>query len=113
MKLMSFWELVGSERSNKITPANMLELEASTERTSPQEDSSMVNDSKIIEVELTADTPSESPEVSVIAEKSTERKSKSRQDEFRQAEHFAENKLLNLSKLFDRNLLVELTTELK
>ena len=87
----------------------MLELEASTELTSPQGNIPNANDSKIIEVDLTADTPSESPEMSLVAGKKTERKS--RQDDFRQAEHLEDINLLNLSKLFDRNLLAELTTE--
>ena len=39
------------------------------------------------------------------------RERKSRQQEFRQAENRGEKNLLNLSKLFDRNLLAELTTE--
>ena len=106
---MSFWDLVGSERTDKITPENMLELEASTELTSPQGNIPNANDSKIIEVDLTADTLSESPEMSLVAGKRTERKS--RQDDFRQAEHLEDINLLNLSKLFDRNLLAELTTE--
>ena len=36
---------------------------------------------------------------------------KSRQNDFRQSENREDNNLLNLSKLFDRNLLAELTTE--
>ena len=35
MKLMPFWDLAGSERTDKVTPENMLKLEASTEMTSP------------------------------------------------------------------------------
>ena len=106
-KLMSFWDLVGSERTDREKPENMLQLEASTELISPQRDYTSVNDSKIIEVDLTADTTSESPEVSLVAGRET----KSRQQEFRQAENREENNLLSLSKLFDRNLLAELTTE--
>ena len=59
-------------------------------------------------MDLTANTPSERPEVSIVARRRTKRKS--RQDEIRQAEQLEENNLLNLSKLFDRNLLAELTT---
>ena len=89
MKLMSFKDLVRSERTDKVTPENMLELEGSTEMTSSQGDIPTANDSKIIEVDLTADTPSESPEVSIISGGKTERKS--RQDNFRQAEHREDN----------------------
>ena len=53
----------------------MLDMEASTEMTSPQGNSTKVNDSKIIEVDLTADTPSESPEVGIVAGRSRDRKS--------------------------------------
>ena len=109
MKLMFFWDLVGSERTDKVTPEYMLEVEASMEMTSPQGNIPNANDSKTIEVVLTADTPSKSPEISLVAEKMTE--TKSRQDDFRQAEQLEDNNLLNLSKLFDRNLLEELTTE--
>ena len=59
--------------------------------------STSTNVSNIIEVNLTADTTSESPEVSLVA--STVRKS--RQNESRQAENREDNNLLNVSKLFD------------
>ena len=99
---------MGSERTDQVTPEIMLELEASTEMTSPQGDIPTASDSKILEVDLTADTPSESPEVSLVAEGRTERKS--RQVKIRQAERREDNNSLNLSKLFDRNLLAERTT---
>ena len=98
---------MGSERTDRTKPENMLQLEASSEWESPREDTTNVNVSNIIEVGLTADTTSESPDVSLVA--GTVRHS--RQNEFRQAESREDNNLLNLSKLFDRNLLAELTTE--
>ena len=98
---------MGSERKDRVRPENLLQLEASTEMTSPQGDTTNANVSKNIEVDLTADTTSESPEVSLVAGVVR----KSRQSEFRQAENREDNILLNLSKLFDRNFLAELTTE--
>ena len=58
-------------------------------------------------MELTADSTSESREVSLVANKGR----KSGQNEFRQAENREDNNLLNLSKLFDKDLLAELATE--
>ena len=58
-------------------------------------------------MDLTADTTSESPEVSLVANKGR----KSRQNEFRHAENREYKILLNLSNFFDKNLLAELTTE--
>ena len=75
-KLMRFWDLVRSERTDRVKPENMLQLEVSTELIIPQRDSTSVNDSKIIEIDLTADTTSER---SLVA--GSERKS--RQQEFR------------------------------
>ena len=83
----------------------MLQLEASLEWESPHGNTTSTNVQNIIEVDLTADTTSESPEVSFVAKEVR----KTRQNEFRQAEHRED--LLNLSKLLDRNLLAELTTE--
>ena len=59
--------------------------------------STSTNVSNIIEVNLTADTTSGSPEVSLVA--STVRKSQ--ENEFRQAGNREDSNLLNLSKLFD------------
>ena len=106
-KLWSFWDLVGSERTDNIRPENMLQLEASSEWGSPQGNSPSTNVQNIVEVDLTADSTSESPEVSLVAKK--ERKSV--QSEFRQAENWEDNNLLNLSNFFDKNLLAELTAE--
>ena len=46
-KLMFFWDLVGSERTDRVTPQNMLELEATLDMTSPQRDIPKMNDSMI------------------------------------------------------------------
>ena len=106
-KLWSFWDLVGSERTDNIRPENMLQLEASSEWESHQGNSSSTTVPNIIEVDLTADSTSESPEVSLVANKGQN----SGQNELRQAENREDNNLLNLSKLIDRNFLAELTTE--
>ena len=108
-KLISFWDLVGSERADKVTLRSLLELEASTEMSSPQPNIPERNDSKIIEVDLTADSSTSSSEISLVGGRKSD--SKSRKTEFRQAEQLEDNNLHNLSKLFDRNLLAELTTE--
>ena len=82
-KLWSFWDLVGSERTDNIRQENMLQLEASSEWESPQGISSSTNVPNNIEVDLTAGSTSESPEVSLVPNKGR----KSRQNEFRQAEN--------------------------
>ena len=68
-KLWSFWDLLGSERTDNIRPENMLQLEASSEWESPQGNSSSTNVPNIIELDLTADSTSESPEISLVANK--------------------------------------------
>ena len=72
-KLMSFWDLIGSERADRRTPGSLLELEASTEMTSPKA-SIPENNSKIIEVELTIDSPSTSPEIAQLGDKENQDK---------------------------------------
>ena len=59
-----------------------------------------------MEVDLTAESPSESPEISVIGKKKITHKS--RKDDSRQAEPNREDSLTNL---FDRSLLAELISE--
>ena len=108
-RLISFWDLVGFERADKVISGSLLELEASTNMLSPQEDTSEGVYRKIIEVDLTADSSTSSPEVSLVGGQKSVRKS--RKEEFRLAEEVEDNNLNNLSKLFDRNLLAELTTE--
>ena len=76
---------------------------------SPQENSSGGSDRKIIEIDLTADSSTSSTEVSIVGGQKSVRRS--RKDEFRFAEDIENNNLNNLTKLFDRNLLAELTTE--
>ena len=65
-RLISFWDLVGSERDDRVIPGSLLELEASTNMLSPQEDSSGGINRKIIEVDLTEDSSISSPEVSLV-----------------------------------------------
>ena len=89
----------------------MLELEASTNVSSPQKDNQSPggNDRKIREVNLTAKSLTSGSEISLVGGRKGDWKS--RKDEFRLAEQLEDNNLHNLSKLFDRNLLAELTTE--
>ena len=107
--LILSWDLVGSERKDRVIPARLLELEASTSTLSPQEDISGGIAQKIIDVDLTADSSISSPEVSLVGGQKSVRKS--RKEEFRLAEQIEDNTLNNLSNLFDRTLLAELTTE--
>ena len=111
--LISFWDLTGAEKSEN--PKSLLELEARTvleDRNRREQDlETNVQREKppILEVDLTAESPSESPEVCVIKkEKITH---KSRKDDPRQVETSTENSLDNLTKLFDRSLLAELISE--
>ena len=60
-----------------------------------------------MEVDLTVDSTSESTDVNLV----TNKEEKHNQGECRQAEDQEDNNLTNLSKLFDKNLLAELTTE--
>ena len=112
-KLVSFWDLMGAER--KDNPENMLKLKAQLvmqSRTLQEQEANDGSESKrsqIVEVDLTAESPSESPEVSVIGGKRINHKS--RYDKFRRAEQIEDASLSNLTKLFDRNLLAELITE--
>ena len=112
-KLISFWDLMGAER--KDNPRSMLELEAETEMQSrTQQDQEVDNDSMkyrspTVEVDLTAESPSESPEGSLIGGRRANHKS--RRDEFWQAQRTEGESLDNLTKLFDRSLLAELITE--
>ena len=79
-KLVSFWDLMCAER--KDNPKNMIELEAQSEMQSRDQQEQDVNDetisqrTPIIEVDLTAESLSERPEVSVIGEKRISHKSR-------------------------------------
>ena len=112
-KLISFWDLMGAER--KDNPRNMLELEAQTEMQSRAQNDQEIDinpkgcKSAIAEVVLTAESPSDSPEVNLIGKKRANHNS--RKDEFRQAELIKGESLDNLTKLFDRSLLAELITQ--
>ena len=72
-KLISFWDLAGSECTNRTTPGNMLELEAPTEMISAHADIEDAKGTTIIEVDLTADSPTYSQEVSIVAGRRFER----------------------------------------
>ena len=74
--LMSFWDLMGAEKSDN--PKSLLELEARTvlddrnKRDQTLETNTQrENHPPIIEVDLTAESPSESPEVSIIKKEKT------------------------------------------
>ena len=76
---------------------------------SPQTNIPERNDSKIIQVDLTADSSTSSQEISLVGGRKSD--GKSQKYIIRQAEQLEDNNLRNMSKLFDRNLLAELTTE--
>ena len=110
---MSFWDLIGAERPDN--PKSLLELEARTvlvDRNRGDQSSQLNTQSEIpqiIEVDLTAESPSESPEASMIKKEKTchdPRRSKSDQNNVR-----TDISLDNLNKLFDRSLLAELISE--
>ena len=86
---MSFWDLVESECNDKSTTGTLLELEAPTEMISPYKNIEDVKGTTVIEVDLTADSPIDSPEVSLVAGRRLERSL--RQEEFRVAEKNEEN----------------------
>ena len=111
--LMSFWDLLGAERPDN--PKSLIELEARTALVDCNrgDQSSQLNTRsefpQIIEVDLTAESPSESPEVSMIKKEKTchdSRKGKPDQNNVR-----TDISLDNLNKLFDRSLLAELISE--
>ena len=112
-KLISFWDLMGAEKSDN--PKSLLELEA---RTVLEERDRQIQDFEtnvqrekppIVEVDITAESPSESQEVSVIGTKKITHKS--RKNDSRLAETSREDNLDNLTKLFDRSLLAELISK--
>ena len=111
--LMSFWDLMGAEKSDN--PKSLLELEARTvlDDRNRSDQSLEINtqreDPQIIEVDLTAESPSESPEVSIIRREKTDHNS--RRSNSHQKETSTEICLDNLTKLFDRSLLAELISE--
>ena len=102
--LMSFWDRIGAEKSDN--PKSLLELEARTileNRNRSEQELETNAKPSIKEVDLTVESPSESPEVSVIKKEKTNHKS--RKDNPRQGELSTENSLDNLTKLFDRSQL--------
>ena len=93
-------------------PKSLLKLEARTvlENRNRREQELETNvQPSIIDVDLTAESRSESPEVSVIKKEKTSHKS--RKDDPRQGEMSTENSFDSLTKLFDRSLLAELISE--
>ena len=68
-KLISFWDLVGSERADTVLPGSLLAFEASTNISSPQENSTGRIYQKIIKVDLTADCCISSTEVILVGDK--------------------------------------------
>ena len=101
---MSFWDRIGAEKSDNTK--SLLELEARTileNRNRSEQELETNAKPSIIEVDLTVESPSESPEVSVIKKEKTNHKS--RKDNPRQGELSTENSLDNLTKLFDRSQL--------
>ena len=104
--LMSFWDLMGAEKSDN--PKSLLELEARTvyddrnKRDQTLETNTQRENPPIIEVDLTAESPSESPEVSIIKKEKTGHNS--RRIISHQKETSTEISLDNLTKLFDRSL---------
>ena len=111
--LMSFWDLMGAEKPNN--PKSLLELEARTvlddlnRSDQSLEFNTQRGNPQIIEVDLTAESPSESPEVSIIKKEKTGQDS--RRSRSHQRDMSTEICLDNLTKLFDRSLLAELISE--
>ena len=113
--LMSFWDLMGAEKLDNTK--SLLELEARTvlddrnKRDQTLETNTHRENPPIIEVEvdLTAESPSESPEVSIIKKEKTSHNS--RRISSHQKETSTEISLDNLTKLFDRSILAELISE--
>ena len=111
--LTSFWDLMGAEKSDN--PKSLLELEARTvlddinRRDQTLETNTQRENPPIIEVDLTAESPSESPEVSIIKREKTGHNS--RRIISHQKETSTEISRDNLTKLFDRSLLAELISE--
>ena len=75
-RLTSLWDLVGSERADKVVPGSLLVLEASTVMSSPQKNIPERNNVKVTEVDLTADSPISSPEISLVGGRNSDRKSR-------------------------------------
>ena len=118
-QLVSFWELIGANRDDKLR--SMLELEAISSMQSPRtllENQTRDEDrvKKVIKVDLTGESTKVrdiSPEVSVVTPKEAKRVGhRSRKNEHQLTEQLnAENGPLALTKLFDKSLPAELLTE--
>ena len=108
-QLVSFWDLVGLERSEK--PKTMFELETQTQMISPNAIETCVNQVEgmpIVEVDLTADSQDDDDhEGNVVSRRINHNFTK---------EERGDNDAIpggtdNLAQLFDQTLLAELTTE--
>ena len=117
--IVSFWELMGSERTDDHR--SVIEQEANSIMQSPKSprQNTSGDESKtgqIIELDLTVDSIDDreyAPEVSVVTPQQTKRVShRSRKHKHQLAEQAnGENGPLSLTKLFDKSLLAELVTE--
>ena len=111
--LMSFWDLMGAEKPNN--PKSILELEARTvlddlnRSDLSLESNTQRGNPQIIEVDLTAESPPGTPEVSIVTKDKTGHDS--RRSRSHQRDTSTEICLDNLTKLFDRSLLAELISE--
>ena len=119
--LVSFWELIGSEKSKE--PRSMMEIEADSVMQSPKPPGQTQSGDEpeigqIIEVDLTMDSIDE-PDYSsgtetcmVTPQQTTRGGHKSRKSNYQLSEQLNEtNGPLSLEKLFDKSLLAELVSE--
>ena len=108
-KLVSFWEIVGLEGSEK--PKTMLDLEAQTQMASPNAIENCIDENEgipIVDLDLTADSPDKNDHaVNVVSR----RISHSSRKEERSANDAIPGQLDILVRLFDWTLLAELITE--
>ena len=117
--IVSFWELMGSEKSDDRR--SVIELEADSLMQSPKSprqntSGDETKTGQIIEVDLTVDSIDDrefGSEVSVVTPQQTKRVGhRSRKHEHQLAEQAnGENGPLSLTKLFDKSLLAELVSE--
>ena len=118
--LVSFWELIGSEKNEKPRP---MELEATSVMQSPKpskqtQSGDETEIGQIFEVDLTMDSIDE-PDYSsgtetcmVTPQQKTRNRHKSRKSSYQLSEQLKEtNSPLSLVKLFDKSLLAELVSE--
>ena len=119
LSIVSFWELMGSEKNEDRR--SVIELEADSSMQSPKSprqntSGDETKTGQIIEVDLTVDSIDDreyGSEVSVVTPQQTKRVGhRSRKHEHQLAEQAnGENGPLSLTKLFDKSLLAELVSE--